>query len=80
MNVEMREPELAGGACFFIENARHERVVIIITRKKLRRGAHLAPLTPLSGAAHARSCIRRAGEQRSLRGALHACGAYEFAA
>ena len=73
MNVEMRETELAGEARFFIERAAARvRLVIITTRTKLKRGAHLAPLTPLSGAAHARSCIRRAGEQRRLRGALHA--------
>ena len=42
------------------------------------KGAHLAPLTPLTEAAHARNCIRRAREQRRLRGALQARGVYEY--
>ena len=41
------------------------------------KGAHLAPLTSLIGADHARGCIRRACVQRGLRGALQARGAHE---
>ena len=40
------------------------------------RGVHLAPLTPLTRTAHARSCTMRALAQRRLRGAQQACGAY----
>ena len=44
------------------------------------KGAHLAPRTPLTGAAHARNCISREREQRRLRGALQARGVYEYVA
>ena len=39
------------------------------------KGGHLAPLTPLTRAAHARKCARRAREQSRLRGAAIECRA-----
>ena len=83
MSVEMCEPQLAGESRSFIgsaqkqPNARKQPKAKTNTQPK---GAHLAPLTPLNGAAHARGCIRRAGEQRRLRGALQAHGAFGCAA
>ena len=81
MSVEMREPELAGEAHPFIVSAQKQPSAGGDCRQAhAAKGAHLAPLTPLTGAAHARGCIRRAREQRRLRCALQARGAYECAA
>ena len=69
----MRELEFAGEARSFIGSAQQR----LSARGDYRhahaaKGAHLAPLMPLTGAAHARNCIRRVREQRRLRGALQA--------
>ena len=73
MNVEMREPELAGETRSFIGSAQQQLSTLGNCRHAhAAKGAHLAPLTPLTGAAHARGCIRRTCEQRGLRGALQA--------
>ena len=69
---EMRKPEL-GGSALFIGSAQQQLSVRGDCRHvHAVKGAHLAPLTPLTGAAHARGCIRRASELRRLRGALQA--------
>ena len=39
-----------------------------------RRDAHLASLTPFTGAAQARNCVNKARAQRGLRSAPQACG------
>ena len=81
MNVEMREPEFAGEARSFIGSAQQQPIARGDCRHAhAAKGAYLAPLTPLTGAAHARNCIRRAREQRRLRGALQARGVYEYVA
>ena len=75
MLIEMREPELAGEARSFIGSAQQQSALGDCRHAHTAKGAHLAPLTPLTGAAHARGCIRRAREQRRLCGALQARGA-----
>ena len=42
----------------------------------INRDAHLASLTPLIGAAHARGCARRARAQRRSLGATQARGSH----
>ena len=55
------------------------RVVAIAMCTQPRRGAYLAPLTPLIRAAHARDCTTRARTQHRLRGAQRTCSARERA-
>ena len=79
MNVNKREPELAGGARSYIGSARCTSKCAWRrsprARNKTVRGADLAPLTPLTGTPDARSCVRRARKQHRNCGALKACGA-----
>ena len=76
----MREPEFAGEARSFIGSAQQQSGRGDCRHAYMAKGAHLAPLTPLTGAAHARNCIRRAREQRRLHGALQARDVYEYVA
>ena len=70
---KMREPEFAG-------EARSIQVRVVIVATRTQRKTHLEPLTQLTGAAHACSCIWRARERRRLRGTLQARGVYECVA
>ena len=54
---------------------RRLRVVAIATHRQPTSGAHLAPLTPLTRAAHARDCTRNARTQQRLRSNPQARGA-----
>ena len=64
---EKKQVRALRGTRRFTESAqRRVLVVTIATRTQPRKGAHLAPLTPLTRAAHARSCIRRARAQTPL--------------
>ena len=77
----MREPEFAGEARSFIGSAQQRLSARgDCCHAHAAKGAHLAPLTPLTGAAHARNCIKRAREHRRLRGALNARGVNEYVA
>ena len=72
-----KETETRWEARCYIESAqRRVRVVANATRTQPKRGAHLAPLTSLTGAAHARGCIRRAREQHRSRGASKCAAQY----
>ena len=58
MYVEMREPKLAGEARSFIGSAQQQpRARGDCRHAQAAKGGHLAPLTPLTGAAPARGCI-----------------------
>ena len=79
MSEEMHEPELAGKARSFKGSAQKQPSSLRARGDNHHaQGAHLAPLTPLTGAAHARGCIRRVREQCRLRGALQSRGAYTW--
>ena len=72
----MREPELAKEARSFIGSAQQQISARgDCSHAHTRRDAHLASLTPLTGAARAQLSEARARAQHRLRGALQACGA-----
>ena len=73
---EMREPEFAGKARSFIGSPQQQLSARgDCSHVHTRRDAHLASLTPLTGAARAQLREARARAQHRLRGALQACGA-----
>ena len=72
---EMREPEFAGKARSFIGSAQQQLSARgDCSHAHTRRDAHLASLTPLTGAARAQLRKERARAQHRLLGALQACG------
>ena len=65
----------AGEKRSYIGSARARGALGDCSHANTRRDAHLASLTPLTGAAQARGCANRACAQRRLRGAPQARGA-----
>ena len=73
---EMREPHFAGEARSFIGSAQQQLSARgDCSHAHTRRDAHIASLTPLTGAARAQLREARVRAQHRLRGALEACGA-----
>ena len=69
----------AGEKRSYIESARACGARADCGHEHTRRDAHLASLKPLTGATHARSCIKRVRAQRRLRDNLQTRGACDCA-
>ena len=69
----------AGEKRSYIGSARASGVHGDCSHAHTKRDAHLASLTQLTGATHARSCVKRVRAQRRLRGNPQTRGAYDCA-